>query len=119
MSFGCQGRPLIQLEVTLLSWRNHFYADVLAENGSAHIHSLCKWGPATFTRRRRVLPSGRPEEETVPLEEGDPTWEAEYDAFKTLCGTGGSNLENDIWINDVLNRLAADAGVEPAQEIGA
>ena len=60
VSFGCQGRPLIQLEATLLSWRNHFYADVFAENGSAHIHSLCKWGPATFTRRRRVLPSGRP-----------------------------------------------------------
>lgn len=116
VSFGCQGRPLIQLEATLLSWRNHFYADVFAENGSAHIQSLCKWGPATFTRRRRVLPSGRPEEETVPLPEGDPTWEAEYDAFKTLCETGGSNLENDIWINDVLNRLAMDAGVEPAQE---
>ncbi len=116
VSFGCQGRPLIQLEATLLSWRNHFYADVFAENGSAHIHSLCKWGTSTFTRRRRVLPSGRPEEETVPLPEGDPTWEAEYDAFKALCETGGDNLDNDIWINDVLNRLAADAGVEPAPE---
>lgn len=116
VSFGCQGRPLIQLEATLLSWRNHFYADVLAENGSAHIQSLCKWGPATFTRRRRVLPSGRPEEETIPLEQDDPTWEAEYDAFKALCEAGGSNLENDIWINDVLNRLAEDAGMEPAQE---
>ena len=26
-------------------WRNHFTCDVLAENGSAHIESLCKWGP--------------------------------------------------------------------------
>ncbi|MGQ0677861.1 MAG: Gfo/Idh/MocA family protein, partial [Rhodospirillales bacterium] len=57
IAFGARGRPLIQLEMTLLSWRNHFYADVLAERGSAHISSLCKWGPSVFTRRKRVLPS--------------------------------------------------------------
>ncbi|NQU55740.1 MAG: Gfo/Idh/MocA family oxidoreductase, partial [Rhodospirillales bacterium] len=50
--------PAVQLEMTMLSWRNHFTCDVLAENGSAHIDSLCKWGPSTFTRRTRVLPSG-------------------------------------------------------------
>ncbi len=35
--------------MTLLMWRNHFTCDILAENGSAHIESLCKWGPSTFT----------------------------------------------------------------------
>ena len=37
--------------MTLLSWRNHFTCDIFAENGSAHIESLCKWGPSTFTLR--------------------------------------------------------------------
>ena len=112
---GASFRPLIQLEMTLLSWRNHFYADLLAEKGSAHISSLCKWGPATFTRRTRVLPSGRPEEEQVTLGPPDPTWEAEYAHFKDLCTGGGAsghdgvNIENDIWINDVLTQITADA----------
>ena len=56
------GHPQIELEMTLLSWRNHFSCDVLAEHGSAHIESLCKWGPSTFIHRSRVLPSGRPDE---------------------------------------------------------
>jgi hypothetical protein len=28
----------------------------------------CRWGPATFTRRCRMLPSGRPPEEAVRLD---------------------------------------------------
>ena len=70
---GCEGEVSIQLEMTLLSWRNHFTCDVLAEKGSAHIDSLCKWGPTTFRHRTRVLPSGRPEEEEETLEQDDPT----------------------------------------------
>lgn len=104
-SFGTNGDPVIQLEMTLLSWRNHFYADVLAEKGSAHIESLCKWGPSTFTLRDRKLPSGRPDEESVTLVQSDPTWALEYTHFKQLCTAGKSNIENDIWINTVLNDL--------------
>jgi predicted dehydrogenase len=108
-SFGANGSPVLQLEMTLLNWRNHFYADVLAEKGSAHIQSLCKWGPSTFTLRDRKLPSGRPDEESVTLVQPDPTWELEYQHFKRLCASGGSNIENDIWINSVLNDLARRA----------
>ena len=104
-SFGANGSPVLQLEITLLNWRNHFYADVFAENGSAHIQSLCKWGPSTFTLRDRKLPSGRPDEESVTLVQADPTWELEYQHFKHLCESGQSNIENDIWINTVLNDL--------------
>src|SRR5258708_33690035 len=81
------GTPQIELEMTLLSWRNHFTCDVFAEKGSAHIDSLCKWGPTTFTRRTRMLPSGRPPEESVTLVEDDPTWQAEYAHFNQLCAT--------------------------------
>ena len=104
-SFGANGAPVLQLEMTLLNWRNHFYADVFAEKGSAHIQSLCKWGPSTFTLRQRKLPSGRPDEESVTLVEADPTWELEYRHFKRLCANGESNIDNDIWINTVLNDL--------------
>lgn len=108
-SFGANGSPVVQLEMTLLNWRNHFYADVLAEKGSAHIQSLCKWGPSTFTLRDRKLPSGRPDEEAVTLVQPDPTWEFEYQHFKHLCASGESNIENDIWINSVLNDLTRRA----------
>lgn len=102
------GTIAIQLEMTMLSWRNHFTCDVLAENGSAHIESLCKWGPSSFRFRRRVLPSGRPPEESVTLVQDDPTWAAEYEHFKTLCAARGTgNLANDLWINATLRKLYA------------
>lgn len=108
-SLGSNGSPVIQLEMTLLSWRNHFYADVFAEKGSAHIRSLCKWGPSTFTLRSRKLPSGRPDEESSVLVHPDPTWQLEYDYFKQLCEKGGTNIDNDIWINTILNQLSSQS----------
>jgi predicted dehydrogenase len=104
--FGLRGRPVIELEATLVSWRNTFTFDVYGEKGSAHIDCLCKWGPSTYRLRKRVLPSGRPSEEVETLEMPDPTWALEYDYFKKLCQRGGSNVENDIWINRVLKQLA-------------
>ena len=77
--------PRLEFEMTLLMWRNHFTCDVLGEKGSAHIESLCKWGPTTFRQRTRVLPSGRPEEDSETLEQDDPTWALEYAHFKSLC----------------------------------
>jgi predicted dehydrogenase len=104
------GRPRIELEMTLLMWRNHFTCDILAEHGSAHIQSLCKWGPATFTHRKRKLPSGHPSEESATLVEEDPTWALEYAHFKTLCAArAGTDLSNDIWIQRVLTKLGRDA----------
>jgi predicted dehydrogenase len=99
--------PRLELEMTLLSWRNHFTCDVLGENGTAHIESLCKWGPTTFTHRCRVLPSGRPPEQTVTLVQEDPTWAVEYEHFKTLVAEGvTADLANDRWLLRVLERLS-------------
>jgi len=103
-------QPRIELEMTLLSWCNHFTCDIFAENGSAHIESLCKWGPTTFTLRHRVLPSGRPPEDTETLTEDDPTWASEYDHFKQLISNGlPSDMDKDRWLHRVLGRLAQDA----------
>jgi len=99
--------PRLEFEMTLLSWRNHFTCDVYAEKGSAHISSLCKWGPSTFVHRKRVYPSGVPEEDVVTLEQADPTWEAEYIHFKKLCETKtNTDLTNDIWINRTIRNLS-------------
>jgi predicted dehydrogenase len=106
---GAEGEPVLELEMTLLAWRNHFTCDVLAERGSAHIESLCKWGPSTFVHRRRRLPSGRPDEESVTLVQADPTWAIEYAHFQRACALGEGNLANDLWINDRLNALTAAA----------
>jgi scyllo-inositol 2-dehydrogenase (NADP+) len=102
--------PRLAFEVTLVSWRNDFGCDLFAENGSAHIRSLCKWGPSAFVRRRRVVPSGRPPEEQLTLIEEDPTWAREYQHFKGLCRTRPpTDLGNDIWLNRMLRRLGEDA----------
>ena len=103
----------LEFEMTLLSWRNHFTCDVFAEKGTAHIRSLCKWGPTTFTHRTRILPSGRPPEESVTLIQDDPTWALEYDHFKALCEQGAAtDLSNDLWLNRLLRRLGQDAQKE-------
>ena len=82
-------------------------ADALAE-----AESLCaKQGTRLTTLRKRVLPSGRPTEETERLECPDPTWVAEYTHFKSLCTAPAHNLDNDIWINDVFNRVRAGLGL--------
>lgn len=104
------GRPRLEFEMTLLMWRNHFTCDILGENGTAHIESLCKWGPSTFCQRTRILPSGRPPEESETLVQSDPTWALEYDHFLGLCESGAHHsLDTDIWINNELTRLAGSA----------
>ncbi len=104
--------PAIKLEGTLLSWRNSFGLDLVGERGSIHVDSLCKWGPTSLTVRERVLPSGRPDEETHTLVQKDPTWALEYEHFRGLCASGGGNIDNDLWINQALNGLGARLGVE-------
>jgi predicted dehydrogenase len=104
------GEPELEFEMTLLSWRNHFTCDVLAEKGTAHIRSLCKWGPTTFTRRTRVLPSGRPPEDSVTLVEDDPTWALEYAHFRQLVAARATtDLRNDVWLNRTLRELGREA----------
>lgn len=103
-------RPKLEMEMTLLMWRNHFTCDVFAEKGTAHIRSLCKWGPTTFTVRKRILPSGRPPEESITLTEEDPTWAAEYAHFKSLVENAAeTDLSTDIWLNRLLRNLGDEA----------
>jgi predicted dehydrogenase len=104
------GPTKFELEMTLLSWRNHFTCDVFGEHGTAHIASLCKWGPTTLTTRMRVLPSGRPPERATTLVQDDPTWALEYAHFKQLCLQGAAtDLSGDLWLNKTLRKLGTAA----------
>lgn len=103
--FGKKTSPSIIAETSLLSWRNDFYADIFAEKGSAHISSLCKWGPSKFIFRERILPSGRPLEFAEEIVSYDPTWKSEYKYFLKMIKNNENNTNNDIWINRTLNRL--------------
>jgi predicted dehydrogenase len=103
---GSTGNPMLEFEGTMVSWRNTFTLDIFGEQGSVHVFCLCKWGPSTFTLRKRVFPSGRPEEQVDPIETKDPTWALEYEHFKNLCATGASNIDNYLWINGAMKQLA-------------
>ena len=107
-----KSRPALKLEGTLLSWRNTFGLDLIGDAGSIHVTGLCKWGPSSLVVRGRALPSGKPDEEVHTLEQKDPTWEIEYRHFLELCREGGTNIDNDLWINDVLGTLGTRLGVE-------
>lgn len=110
--FGSRASLVLEMEATLLSWRNTFTLDVFGELGTAHIDCLCKWGPSTLTTRRRVLPSGKPDQDILTIECADPTWAIEYQHFKQMCQTGLNNLDNDVWINDTLSGLARQLEME-------
>jgi predicted dehydrogenase len=102
--------PQIEMEMTLLSWRNHFTCDIWSEKGSAHIASLCKWGPSSFTQRTRMLPSGHPPENLTTLVQPDPTWALEYAHFRECCLNGvETDLSKDLWLNQTLKKLAQEA----------
>jgi len=91
--------PKIELEMTYFMWRNNFNCDILAEKGSAHINSLCKWGPSVFTYRKRVFPSGKPKEKKKILIQKDPTWFSELRHYKDLVHQRKiADFSKDIWI---------------------
>jgi len=98
----------IQLEMSLCMWKNSFFCDIIGEKGSAHITSLCKWGPSSLIFRKRILPSGRPTEEIHTLEMPDPTWELEHEYFFNQISAGvQTDLSTDIWIQRVLDELSS------------
>ncbi len=104
--FANQENFRIELEMTMCMWRNHFTCDILAENGSVHIESLCKWGPSIFINRKRVKPSGRPTEKTKTLIQNDPTWKNEFNHFKNLIKSKQrTDLQKDIWLFETINFL--------------
>ena len=96
----------INLEMSMCSWRNEFFLDIYGSLGSVHVKSLCKWGPSNLIFRKRKLPSGKPYETKTTIKMKDPTWIKEYNYFTKIIKTSQiSSLENDIWINNTLEKV--------------
>ncbi len=92
--------------MTMCMWKNHHTSDLIGSKGSAHISSLCKWGPTTLTVRRRVFPSGSPKEKIKTLIMKDPTWKLEHDYFfKLIKKKTKTSFKNDIWIFKILKKI--------------
>ena len=102
----------IELEMSLISWKNTFTCDFFGEKGSAHINSLCKWGPSDFIHRSRVFPSGKPDEKKITIQQNDPTWKMEYKYFLDICKKNQMhNIRKDIWINEILLDLSEQVNI--------
>jgi len=100
------GTPEVILEISLLSWRNNFRAEVVGNEGSIHIESLCKWGPSQLILRNRKRPSGKPDEKINTLICSDPTWESEYNHFNYLISKNDlGNLESNLKISYLFDKL--------------
>ena len=112
-NFNEENNVSIQLEMSLLCWKNTFTCDVFGEKGSAHINSLCKWGPSEFIHRQRIIPSGIPNEIKKIIINKDPTWNLEYRHFLNSCIQKKSHtLKKDIWINNLLLDLSKQTKVD-------
>jgi scyllo-inositol 2-dehydrogenase (NADP+) len=100
------GSPEVILEISLLSWRNNFRAEVIGNEGSIHLESLCKWGPSQLILRDRKRPSGKPDEKINILVCSDPTWESEYKHFSDLISKNDlGNLESNVKISNLFDKL--------------
>ena len=100
------GSPEVILEISLLSWRNNFRAELVGSEGSINLDNLCKWGPSQLTIRKRKRPSGKPDEEISTLVCSDPTWGAEYRHFVNLIDNRNlGNLESNLRISQLFDKL--------------
>lgn len=112
---GSQYLPDILCEVSMVSWRNYFEANIIGEQGSLHVRSLCKWSESELIVRTRVLPSGEPSETRKVVPKGDPTWQREFQHFANLFALRhATDLQKDFRINVALSRLAVQAERGPA-----
>ncbi len=93
------------IELSLQSWRNSFFLDVITDTGSFHLKSLCKWGPAVLTERTRKFPSGKPDERSSVFVQTDPTWELEHSWFLQQKFNTEDVIAQNNWVNDQLKKV--------------
>lgn len=99
------------LEMSLCSWKNTFTCDIVGSNGSLHLNGLRKWGQSVLIHRTRKLLSGVPDEIEYVENEGDPTWEAEYNYFlNQINSLQKTDLKKDEWISKNLELVYGQSG---------
>jgi len=94
-------QPLLCGRVRRSRQRAH---SIALQMGAEHVHV-----------RTRKLPSGRPDEEPITLEQPDPTWEIEYRYFKQLC-TAGGNTSTTIFGSTTCSPVSRGALLEACND---
>ena len=99
----------VTLECGWTTWKNAFSIDVFGSLGSVHLSGLCKWGQSELIVRKRVFPSGVPEETRQVITQPDATWERDLEDFECRVKAGHSSCAGDERISQALHSLAAQA----------
>jgi len=97
----------IEIEVSLLSWKNRWHIEVTGAGGSMEMDGLTKWGTSELILRRRRLPSGPPAETRETASPPDPTWAAELEHFERCARERRGSFDNDRWISRVIHGALA------------
>jgi scyllo-inositol 2-dehydrogenase (NADP+) len=104
-NFYSNKNPSVSCTLSTINWKNFFSLDIIGQNGSINLEGLCKWGPSKLKIRKRVYPSGIPDEKIFTLKKKDPTWKLEEVYFKKKIDDSFSNIVNDIYIKKLFDSL--------------
>jgi predicted dehydrogenase len=96
-------KSFFSLEASYCSWKNSFCCEIIGNKGSLHLNSLSKWGEVILKFRKRMYPSGSPNEKVYCMKKKDITFKQEYNFFKKLIlKKKNNNLSKELWINQNL-----------------
>jgi hypothetical protein len=94
-----------QFVCTTLMWKNTFRIEIFGSKGSLHLNGLNKWGRNLVIERRRVFPSGVPEEQIFEFAGKDQSWVQDIDYFEHMIEKKVTSFENDLLISNCINAL--------------
>jgi scyllo-inositol 2-dehydrogenase (NADP+) len=95
-------------QCSFLVWKNSFIIDIYGELGSLHLDGLNKWGPSSLKFRKRVFPSGIPEETIYTFKGKDKTWLSDINYFESRIKKLENSFNNDIKIEEHIKYVYND-----------
>ena len=94
---------IVMCEASMLYWKNTFEIDAFGQKGSLHLRGLSKWGESTLSIRKRALPAGIPEEETIACTSIiDNTLAQDFVNFEERCKLGVTSYSDDLRVITAL-----------------
>lgn len=103
-AFSTADRKVL-MECSWTMWKNTFKVDVFGSRGSVHLSGLRKWGTVELITRRRVFPSGVPEEEARSDSGPDLSWRDDLNEFERRVSSGESSYGTDAALSACIRNL--------------
>lgn len=95
----------IVIEISAVTWKNVFSIDLFGSKGSLHMKGLNKWGGSELIQRKRILPSGIPQETKLTTGGKDHTWEDDIKYFESLIIQQSLPDKFDLEMSMAINSL--------------